>query len=346
MRNDDSGSLHGTRGGVSSPRVETAVLPAGSSSFQAGRRGVSRAMRPYIVWPWVSGLTTLALGLFLSRRELAAGRGLDKLVVLGPIFVAAPLAAFGAEHFTITQGVMGLIPSWIPAHMFLAYLVGCCLYAAAASFVLRRYVWLSASCLALMFVVFVTTMHVPGALKGSERFPWIVALRDLSFGGGAMCLAGASGLFRRDSVAAGLQPRDDDSSWLYTVGRLIVGTALVVFGAIHMLYPANAPGVPLPKMTPPWIPFPAVWGYLTGAIELGAGALILANRQTRTAAAWMGLVVTVLVLVIYMPFLGVAVEGGEKLEALNYSWDTLLFAGTVLLVARTKRPSGPQPSRE
>jgi hypothetical protein len=43
-----------------------------------------------------------------------------------------------------------------------------------------------------MFVLFVTTMHVPNALRGSDRFGWIVALRDLSFGGGAMCLAGAS----------------------------------------------------------------------------------------------------------------------------------------------------------
>ena len=90
-------------------------------------------------------------------------------------------------------------------------------------------------------------------------------------------------------------------------------------------------------MTPPWIPIPAVWGYLTGAIELVAGGFMLANTRTRSAAAWLGLVVTVLVLVIYLPFVAVAVEGNEKLEALNYVWDTLLFAGTVLLVASSDR---------
>jgi uncharacterized membrane protein len=207
------------------------------------------------------------------------------------------------------------------------------LYAASVSVALRRYVWLSASCLALMFVLFVTTMHVPNALRGSDRFGWIVALRDLSFGGGAMCLAGASGVFRRA----------DGSSGLSTLGRLIVGVALLVFGVLHVLYPANAPGVPLQKMTPPWIPLPAAWGYLTGAIEIAAGALMLANRQTRAAASWTGLVVTLLVLVIYTPFLGVAVEGKDKLEALNYIWDTLLFAGTVLAVAAppTSRPAAP-----
>ena len=262
----------------------------------------------------------------MARRELSAGRGLDKLVVLGPLFVAAPLAAFGAEHLTISQFVMGAVPQWMPARLFVTYFVGVSLLAAAASLALRRYVWLSASCLALMFVLFVTTMHVPNALRGADRFGWIVALRDLSFGGGAMCLAGASGVFRRT----------DGSSWLSTLGRLIVGLALVAFGVLHVMYPANAPGVPLQKMTPPWIPLPAVWGYLTGAIEIAAGALMLADRHTRAAASWMGLVVTVLVLVIYTPFLGVAVEGKDQLEALNYIWDTLLFAGTVLLVAGTQ----------
>ena len=124
-------------------------------------------MRPYIVWPWVSGLATLAVGLFVARRELSAGRGLDKLVVLGPLFVAAPLAAFGAEHLTISQFVMGAVPQWMPARLFVTYFVGVSLLAAAASLALRRYVWLSASCLALMFVLFVTTMHVPNALRGA-----------------------------------------------------------------------------------------------------------------------------------------------------------------------------------
>jgi uncharacterized membrane protein len=106
--------------------------------------------------------------------------------------------------------------------------------------------------------------------------------------------------------------------------------------------PGQRAGVPLQKMRVPWIPLPAVWGYLTGAIEIATGALMLADRQTRAAASWMGLVVTVLVLAIYTPFLGVAVEGKDQLEALNYIWDTLLFAGAVLLVAR---PSARYPSR-
>ena len=283
-------------------------------------------MRQYVVWPWTAGLTCLIVGLFVARRDLLSARYLDKLVVLGPVFVGASLAAFSAEHFVLGPFIQNSIPAWMPGRLFLAYFVGVALLSAAASFVLRRSLWVSSSLLALMFVIFVATMHVPNALRAADRFPWMVALRDLSFAGGAMALAGASGVGRRA----------DGSSWLATLGRLIVAAACIVFGVVHFLFPANALGVPLQKLTPAWIPVPALWAYLTGAIEVVLGGLMLAGRRTRAAATWLGLAVTVLVLVVYLPVVPAAVEGGEKLEALNYVWDTLLFAGTVLLVARTQ----------
>lgn len=280
-------------------------------------------MRPYIVLPWISGTAALALGVFVARRDLAGARGIDKLVVLGPILMAAPLAAFAAEHMTISDFIQTMIPAWFPARLFLSYSVGVALYAAALSLVLRRYVWLSGALLALMFLIFVTTMHVPNAIHGTDRFGWIVSLRDLTFGAGALALAASFGFGRRD---------DGDSPYA-TIGRVIVASACIIFGVIHFIYPANAPGVPLQKMTPPWIPLPAVWGYLTGAIEIVLGGMMLVDRQTRAASTWLGLVIVLLVLVVYAPFVALAKEGGDKLEALNYVWDTLLFAATVLAVA-------------
>src|SRR4029079_2683044 len=96
--------------------------------------------------------------------------------------------------------------------------------------------------------------------------------------------------------------------------------------------PMHTPGVPLKKIMPVWLPAPALWGYATGVLEFIGGGFLLLNRQTREVAGALGLVLVAIVLVVYVPFVGVAVEGGDKLEALNYVWDTLLFAGTVLLV--------------
>jgi uncharacterized membrane protein YphA (DoxX/SURF4 family) len=281
-------------------------------------------LRSYVVWPWTLGLACLAVGLITARRDIASARGLDKLVVLGPIFFAAPLAAFSAEHFTLASFIQKMVPVWMPGRLVIAYFVGIGLVLAAASIALQRLVWLSASLVAVMFVLFVTTMHIPNAVNLGTRNLWIVALRDLSFGGGAMVLAGVSGVGRRS----------DGSSWLAVVGRVIVAAACVIFGVVYLVYPMSALGLPLPKASPPWIPLRPLWGYLCGAIEIVAGGFMLINRRTRQAATWLGLVVTVIVLVIYVPVLFVAVEGNDKLEALNYIWDTLLFAGTVLLVAR------------
>ena len=279
-------------------------------------------MRPYIILPWISGTAALALGVFVARRDLAGARGIGRLVVLGPVLIAAPLAAFAGEHMTISDFIQTMIPAWYPARLFLSYSVGAALYAAALSLALRRYVWLSAGLLSLMFLLFVTTMHVPNAMHGTDRFGWIVSLRDFTFGAGALALAGAFGLGRRHG---------DDSPFV-TIGRVLVGAACVVFGVLHLIYPANAPGVPLQKMTPPWIPLPSAWGYLTGALEIVLGGMMLLGRHARTASAWLGLWIVLLVLIIYAPFVATATEGNEKLEALNYVWDTLLFAGTVLAI--------------
>src|SRR5882757_1587439 len=78
----------------------------------------------FIFWPWFSGLIFLAAGVFAVRRELVTARGLDKLIALGRVFLAAPLAVFGAEHIVGAQFVKSMIPQWMPMHLFWAYFVG------------------------------------------------------------------------------------------------------------------------------------------------------------------------------------------------------------------------------
>ena len=39
-------------------------------------------------------------------------RGFDRLLLFGPIFYAAPVAAFGTEHFTLTKSIASIIPAW------------------------------------------------------------------------------------------------------------------------------------------------------------------------------------------------------------------------------------------
>ena len=133
-----------------------------------------------VIWSYFAGGLIFAIGLvtiFLQGNWQKA-RGFDKLILFGPLFYAAPLAAFGTEHFTLTEAVASIIPAWIPWHPFWAYFLGTCFIAAALSLVTRIQVRLSASLLALTFFLFVVLMHGPGwAQNPRDRFALTVALR-------------------------------------------------------------------------------------------------------------------------------------------------------------------------
>jgi uncharacterized membrane protein YphA (DoxX/SURF4 family) len=276
------------------------------------------------VWICVAGVIILVIGFVAARRELQAAMGLDKLVAVGRVLYAAPLAAFGVEHLALGRVIIGAVPVWMPARLFWVYFVAIALIAAAFSLALGIRVRLTATLLAIMFFLFVVMIHMPNAVaQVHDRIIWNVALRDLSFGAGALALAGY----------LGSGSRDRSESVAVWIGRGIVAVVLMVYGVELILFPQFAPGVPLGKLTPSWVPGPHVWALLTGLVCIGGGVAILIRRYCRVGATVVGLVMTLLTLFLYLPILLMASGAPAVLEGANYVWDTLLFAGAVLLVA-------------
>jgi uncharacterized membrane protein len=263
----------------------------------------------------------------MLRKELRAARGWDKLIAFGGVFIAVSLAVFAPEHFQGPEFVQNMVPAWMPVRPFWAYFIGCALFAAATSLTLGKGIRLSSTLLGLMFFLFVCLIYLPGALAHpSSRFAWAYALRDLSFAAGAWALAGHQ--FRASSPQT--------SKGMILFGRLVLAIAAIYYGAEHFLHPNFAPGVPLELKMPPWIPFPSVWGYLTGTILLVAGIALAANRKTRLAAASIGALMTFLTLIPYFLILILAHGSSDGVsEALNYVADTLLYAGSALALAST-----------
>jgi uncharacterized membrane protein len=278
-------------------------------------------------WMCFAGLVYLVAGVFILRKELRAARGWDKLITLGCVFFAVPLAVFAPEHFHDPGFVQNMVPSWMPGqHWLWAYFIGSALLAAATSLTLRKFVRLSSTLLGLMFFLFVCMIYLPGALTHrTDRFAWTFALRDLSFAAGAWALAGLQ--CRASSP--------QQSKWMILFGRIVLAIAAIFFAVEHFLHPEFAPGVPLEKVTPSWVPFPSVWAYLAGAILLAAGIGLALNKKSRMAAASIGALMTALTLFLYLPILIVA-HGGPSPdinEAINYVADTWLYAGAALLLA-------------
>src|SRR5262252_10300627 len=89
--------------------------------------------------PYLAGAVVFILGVIGIRREFSTARGVDRIICLGPMFLAIPMAVYGADHFVFTGFIVRLVPKWIPGHLFWVLLVGICLIAGALSLALRRY---------------------------------------------------------------------------------------------------------------------------------------------------------------------------------------------------------------
>jgi uncharacterized membrane protein len=276
------------------------------------------------LWMSSAGLLYLVVGVFLLRKEMSAARGWDKLIILGCVFYAVPLAIFAPEHFRGPEFVGNMVPSYMPARWFWPYFIGCALLAAATSLTFRKFVRLSSTLLGLMFFLFVCMIYIRFALRHPQsRFGWTYALRDLSFCAGAWALAS---LYSRASSP-------QLSKWMILFARFVIATAAVFYGIQHFLHPDFAPGVPLELKMPSWVPLPSVWAYLTGAALLAAGIALALNKKPRMAAASIGALMTVLTLFPYLAMLVHSHGAPEFNEAINYAADTLLYAGAALALA-------------
>jgi uncharacterized membrane protein YphA (DoxX/SURF4 family) len=281
-----------------------------------------------------AGILLFLIALWAAKSDIARTRGLDKIVALSNLCFAIPLAAFGAEHLSAAQFIMAGVPSYMPWHLFWAYFVGFALLAASLSIATKIQVRWSGLLFGIMMFLFVAMLDIPGTLADPKnRFSWILTLREISFGSGGWILAGSSILAGSALHGQGL---GQAGSKLITVGRVLIGITAIFYGVEHFLHPANVPGVPLEKLMPAWIPGHLLIAYLTGAILFLAGTNLLLGRKTRLAATYLGAWILLLVVFIYGPILIVSLADPStavKVEGLNYFFDTLLFAGTILALA-------------
>jgi len=268
-----------------------------------------------------AGIVGLLAGLLLVQARYRAASGADKAVVLGPVFEAVALAVFAAEHFLAAGDLRSIVPRWLPGPLFWTYFVGAAWLAAAISFIAWRLVRWSAALLALAFLIIVATIDLPNLpAHVNERLFWTLTVRELSFAGGAMVLAGSL-----------RQHRSWASSALIRLGRGIVSITLVFYGIQHLLFPLFAPGVPLAKLTPAWVPFPTLLAYLAGIVLVLAGIGLFLRPTIRIAAATSGIMLLLLTVFLYVPILALEIQTPLAVEGINYVFDTLLFAGTALL---------------
>ena len=289
---------------------------------------------PVAVAMCTAGIALFLIGAWAAKNDIAGARGLDKIVALGNLCFAVPLAVFGALHFFGPQFVRDLVPPYMPWRMFWVYFVGCALIAASLSIATKTAVRWSGLLVGIMMFLFVAMLYLPSGLRHLHaRITWTIVFRESSFGGAGWLLA---------ATAINGWPAPVKST-LIIVGRILIAIAVIFFGIQHFLHPLGLPGVPLQREMPAWVPGRMLIDYLTGAALLAVGVSILLNKKTRTVATCAAGWILLTVLVIYGPVLIVALLDPAtpvKVEGINYFADTLLFAGVLLALASAAPVSG------
>ena len=292
---------------------------------------------PLEFWPSVLGGGFLAVGLWTYRSDLASRSSHHRLIfaALGPVFVAASLAAFGGEHFADAKDLARLVPKWMPDRVFIAYFVGVAHVAAALSIVAKKYIRWSAICLAIMFGLFVVLLHLRGVtLQPANRLFWMISLRDSTFGIGALAL-----------YAYEVRERSPQRArTLATIARFWSAVAVIVFGLHHFVHPEFSPGVPDSRPTPAWVPAPHAFAYLVGIILTLLGIATLFKKSAKLATTCAGAVMTFLAIALFGPDLFLANDVSQYIMGINFVFDTLLFAGTLLVIARAVPSSTGRPN--
>lgn len=280
---------------------------------------------PVVLATCIAGLIFLPIAAWFAHKEIAVARGPDKIVALTSLCIAIPLAVFGAEHLFGVELVVDAVPKFMPWRLFWAYLVGVALLAAAFSIAIKIAVRWSGLLFGIMMFLFVVMIDLRGTLAHPQnRFFWALTLRELSFGGAGLFLAGhAASEWRGHGT-------------LIAIGRMALGITAIFYGLEHFLHPTALPGVPLEKETPEWIPGRVLIDYLTGAALLAGGGSFLLNWKIRTFATYLGGWILLLVLTVYGAVLIDALatpKMGVQMVGINYFADTLLFAGAILALA-------------
>ena len=251
---------------------------------------------------------------------------------MGRAFFAAGMIAFGVLFFLFAGSVSHLAPAWpawLPGRPW-GYVAGAILAAGGLAILLgirARTAAFALGSIILLWDVFRDVDWIKIAATSLD------IAKALALGGGAFVVAGTFPKGERDpgagpSSAPGLLDR------LIPLGRFFLAPQMIIAGSEHFIYAKY-----VFDMVPSWIPGHPFWTYFTGTALIAGGVGLLLRGTARLAAACLGAVIFIWVLVLHLPR-AFAFDNANEWTSV---FQALAMSGTAFIVAATplrKPPSG------
>jgi uncharacterized membrane protein len=211
---------------------------------------------------------------------------MEKIQMLGRIFVAVSLVVFGIQHFIYGGFVATLVPAFMPGRLFWAYFVGVAFFAAAIGILIRMLARPAATLLGVMFFLFVVLLHIPRIIgKSNDGNEWTSGFVALAMCGGAWILASAAPLEEREKADPFLK-----------LGRYFFALAFVAFGIQHFVYARFGAG-----LGPPWFLGSPLLACIDGAVLVAGGVAILLGKKAQVGTTLLVTILFLFFLLLYVP---------------------------------------------
>jgi len=141
-------------------------------------------------WNAVAELSALTLGGLVGwgavNRPDLAERGV-RLFGLCPVI-------FGLAHFGYAKFTASMVPGWLPAPLFWAYLTGTCHMLGGLALIAGVVPRLAATGLAAMYATFALILHLPRVIASPDvRIEWNMLFIAVSLAGAAWIVASSAG---------------------------------------------------------------------------------------------------------------------------------------------------------
>ena len=161
---------------------------------------------PLSVLPWLGfteRLEVAAGALMLAATQMPGTAFARRSMLIGRIAFGACLPIFGLSHWAYAQFTADMIPAFVPAHLFFAYLTGAGHVAAGVAILSNVLARAGAIAFAAMVSCFVLILHIPRVLAAPRsRTEWTMLVIAMSIAGAAWCGAGSLALPRSREGAA------------------------------------------------------------------------------------------------------------------------------------------------
>jgi uncharacterized membrane protein len=259
---------------------------------------------------------------------------LDKLVVLGRLFFAISLVAFGIQQFIYGDFVVGRAPEWpsaIPGRLVWAYISGALLIAAGAAIIAGKRARWAAILSGTMIFLWALLRHLPEVAANPHGGVLTNTGKSLALFGGAFAVAGSLPVRKASFTGLFSGIINSEDRFIY-LGRICLGIFMIISGIQHFIYADF-----VATLVPAWIPGHYFWTYFAGIALIAGGAGLILPQTARLAAALTGLMVFLWFVLLHIPRALAAAAGPQSRNEWTAVFEALAISGIAFVLAGSLR---------